>query len=264
MRFYDYEKNNLVFIENKANPKFWDRLWQDQLSKTSIIKKDLIIAPTTKMYLKKGSRILEGGCGHGSYVDILNKQGYECIGIDYAKETIKLVKKRHPDLPIYYGNLTKLKFGKNSFDAYWSIGVIEHFFYGYDKILQEMHRVLKKDGLAFVSFPYMSPLRMLKASLGSYERLTFKKEPRNFYQFALDHKKVIDNFEKKGFKLIKQKPYDGFSGLIKETNYCSFILNPIARYSKKHLFVAGIRFMISKIVEKFSSHSVLLVFRKVK
>lgn len=266
MLLYDSKNKRLIYIENKPTAKFWDKLWEDQTNtQNPFIKKiDLIVTPTTKKYLKPKSRILEGGCGHGTYVQILNSNGYNCIGVDFAKETVKRLNQKYPKTPIIYGDLTSLPFKNNSFDGYWSLGVIEHFYNGFAPVLSEMKRVTKKGGYAFVSFPYMSPLRKFKARLGLYELQTKTSEPKNFYQFALNHETVISIFKKSGFKLQKQKPYDGFSGLKKEISQLNFLLDPIAQYSTKILFVAGIRFVISKLVEKFTSHSILLVFQKDK
>lgn len=266
MTFYDPKNKRLIYIGVKPTSEFWDNLWKKHLvNKNRFLEKiDLIVTPTTKKYLKQKSKILEGGCGHGTYVEILNKAGFNCIGVDFAKSTIKKMNQKHPELPIYYGNLSNLKFKNNSFDAYWSIGVIEHFYNGYTSILREMARVIKYRGYAFVTFPYMSPVRKAKAGLGLYEKVYFRMEPKNFYQFALDHDQVIEEFKKYGFKPLMKKPYDGFSGLRKELPQLGFILNPISKLSTNSIFVAGIRFVISKTVEKFASHSYLIVFQKLE
>lgn len=266
MPLYDPKQKRLIFIESKPTAKFWDDLWKEELKKLNLfIKKiDLIVTPTTKKYLKPKSKILEGGCGHGTYVEILNRYGYDCIGVDFAKGTVKRLNQKYPNIPIVYGDLTKLQFKNNNFDGYWSLGVIEHFYGGFKPVLSEMKRVTKKGGYAFVSFPYMSPLRKLKAKLGFYKLQTQTSEPKNFYQFALNPETVVSTFKKSGFKLLEQKPYDGFSGLRKEIPQLHFILNPISTLSTKYFIFAGIRFLISKLVEKFTSHSILLVFQKYK
>lgn len=265
MTYYDPKKECLIFVGNNPTPKFWDAIWKSQLkNQNNFLKKiDLLVSPTTKKFLKPKSKILEGGCGHGTYVDILNKLGYHCIGVDFAKSTIENINRIDPGLPIFYGDLTRLKYKNSSFDGYWSLGVIEHFYRGFEPILSEMKRIVRKKGFVFVTFPYMSPLRKLKARLGKYHRASFKQEPNNFYQFALNHQRVIKAFEKQGFKIVMEKPYDGVSGLRKEIPQLGFILNPLSIYSTKYLPVAGARFIISKITERFTSHSTLLVFQRV-
>ena len=48
--------------------------------------------------------------------------------IDYAPKTVEFVNKKFPFLDIRLGDVTKLDFDDNFFDAYWSFGVIEHFY----------------------------------------------------------------------------------------------------------------------------------------
>lgn len=225
-------------------------------------KYDLIVVPTTKKYLEKRSRLLEAGCGHGTNVINLKENGFDCIGIDFAVKTINNLNKRYPNYKFIKGDIRKLPFNNNSFDGYWSLGVIEHFFLGYNKVFLEMKRVLKRKGFAFITFPYMSPIRKLKARSGKYRLWNQEMSKKNFYQFALDKNDVIKDLEQLGFKLIDEKPFDGVSGLRKEVKSLSFILEPLSRYSGRFLIAAAVSFVISKIVEKFTSHSILLVAQK--
>jgi ubiquinone/menaquinone biosynthesis C-methylase UbiE len=264
MVYFDKKNSRLIFIEKSPTSAFWDKLWTKHDLEKLFTKKriDLLVLPTTRKYLKKGSKILEGGCGHGSFVYHLNKAGYKCIGVDFAKKTISRVNKFLPDLPIHYGDVTKLKYKSNSFDGYWSLGVIEHFYQGYEPILKEIKRVVKKKGFVFITFPYFSPLRRYKANRGSYPQVNFRRSPKEFYQFALNDQKVISDLEKLGFELVEKKPFDGFAGLRKETPSLSFIWKPLTDWSEKNYFVAGIRFIVSKVVERWTSHSILLVLQK--
>ena len=265
MAYLDRKNNRLIYIFEKADSNYWDKKWIKDLKtkKNDLSSKiDLLVVPTTKKYLRRGSEILEGGCGHGTNVLRLQNEGYRCTGIDFAKKTIKALKKVYPKSDFRSGDVRKLPFPREAFDGYWSLGVIEHFYSGYENILTEMHRVLKRGGYVFATFPYMSPLRRIKAKMKMYSKKKFRGIPKNFYQFALDEDKVIMAFRRKGFTLVMKKPYDGVSGLRKELSFLRFVLNPLSKYSKKYLFVAGIRFILSKITEKFASHSILLVFKK--
>lgn len=264
MIFFDRSLNRLVFFQKRATPKFWDQIWKNQTQGMTLLKKfDLVVVPTTKKYLKKGNKILEGGCGHGSYVISLNQSGYKATGIDYAKKTITILQKTRPELDFKVGDVRNLPFPMHSFHGYWSLGVIEHFYQGYEKIVSEMDRVLKRNGYAFVTFPYMSPLRKLKAKLGMYREWRDGMSATSFYQFALNKEKVIMDVTQHGFRLVEQKPYDGVGGLRKEVSFLHFILNPLTKYSSKFLLIAGVSFLLSKLLEKFTSHTILLVFKKV-
>jgi ubiquinone/menaquinone biosynthesis C-methylase UbiE len=57
------------------------------------------------------------------------------------------------------GDILDIHYPDSSFDAYVSMGVIEHFEEGPGQALLEAHRVLKPDGLIFVSVPTVNTLR---------------------------------------------------------------------------------------------------------
>lgn len=150
---YDKEHDRLAYFGERADCHFWDTLWESTSVKKDILsgKNELFVYPITKKFLKpdKQVKILEGGCGKGSYVYSLDYRGYDAYGIDYATETISKIKAVMPELKVATGDVRKLPFENNFFDGYWSLGVIEHFWEGFDDIAMEMNRVLKKDGYVF-------------------------------------------------------------------------------------------------------------------
>ena len=157
------------------------------------------------------SRILEGGCGRGQIVNVLKHQGYNPVGVDFAEKTVWKVNEAVPELDIRLGDVRNLPFEDNEFDGYISAGVIEHFWEGFDSILAEMGRVIKPGGLLFISFPYMSPIRKLKARMGFYQHHfsnELEKKLDSFYQFALDIDNVLNELKKVGFVPMQLKSYE--------------------------------------------------------
>ena len=73
-----------------------------------------------------------------------------------------------PALDIRLGDLRALPFENQSFDGYWSLGVIEHFWGGYQQIAEEMHRVLRKEWFLLLTFLAMTDIRVWKAKRGTY------------------------------------------------------------------------------------------------
>ena len=59
-------------------------------------------------------------------------------------------------MPVIQGDILDLKYPDAHFDAYISQGVIEHFEEGPQQALNEAWRVLKPDGLAFITVPYLN------------------------------------------------------------------------------------------------------------
>ncbi|MDA3855183.1 MAG: class I SAM-dependent methyltransferase [Candidatus Woesearchaeota archaeon] len=266
MKYYDKKNNRLVYVSSQATSNFWDEQWSKKDIKKIYAQKiysfDPLIKFTKKYLPNKKSIILECGCGMGQNVYKLNKVGYKnTIGLDYAKETIKLIQKFKPKLNVVLGDVMKLPFKDNHFDGYWSFGVIEHFYDGYKPIADEMSRVVKKDGYLFLVFPHMSKLRKLKSNLGFYSKWSGENK-KDFYQFALDEKLVTKRFEELGFKLVEIAYRDGFKGLKDESGIITPILSKI--YGSSNFFAKGRSFVISRLFSRVSSHSILLVLKKVK
>ena len=265
-KYYDKINNRLVYTGQASTSLFWDAHWDKNTIEKLYLKHispfDYVIN-TTKKYLPKGSIILEGGCGTGQQVFKLQKSGYKAIGIDYAQKTVETVKQAKPELDIRLGDVRKLDFPDNYFDGYWSFGVIEHFYNGYDDIINEMHRVIKPNGYLFITFPHMCKLRKMKAEKGKYP---IWKDEKNkieyFYQFALDEQQVIADIEKLGFKLIKKQHLAGIKGLKDELKAIKKPLQKI--FDSRSFWGMALSRIISLVFNRFSSHSVLLVLKKNK
>lgn len=122
--------------------------------------------------------------------------------------------------------------------------------------------MLKPKGYLFLTFPYMSPLRNLKANLGLYKNYDFnnKSKDNNFYQFILDAEEVKGVVENYGFKLISKYPFDATKGIKDEITWIKSILQKV--YNSRNLIAKGIRFLNSILFSKIASHGILMVFKK--
>jgi SAM-dependent methyltransferase len=220
------------------------------------------VTGNTEKYLTKGSKILEGGCGIGKNVYLLRHYNYEVIGIDYAHETVSTVNSLFPDLDVRFGDVRNLNFPDKYFDGYWSFGVIEHFYNGYDSIMSEMYRVLKKDGYLFMTVPTLSPIRRYKARNSYYKNWKGSASGKeNFYQFILDPLLIIEDFEKIGFQLVRTSPYDGVKGLKDEIKFGSGLLQSL--YDSQLIVFRILKKVISFTLQRFTSHMTLFIFKKI-
>jgi len=262
-KFFDRQNKRLLFIREKSDSSFWDKHWNvgDLKNEVTSVGKYNLIVRFTKKYLKPSDGpILEGGCGIGQNVYALNKSGFTCIGIDYAKETVEKVNKFIPEIDVRYGDVKTLEFEDNYFAGYWSLGVIEHFLNGYETVLSEMKRVIKQDGYLFLTFPYMSPLRIWKAKMGFYP-IHDPSILDDFYQFALDYKKVLTDFAELGFRLKYKKAFDGVKGFKDEFAIVKGVLQRLYDYKGRVVLWRGLRFFLSNILSFFAGHIMLLVLR---
>ena len=265
--YYDKENRRLIYIEEEATLEFWNKHWDTKDFKEIIErgKNNRFVLRTLRKYLphEKG-KILEGGCGRGQLVYCMHVHGYDSIGVDFAKKTIERIKEAFPELDLRVGDVRDLKFRDNYFSGYWSLGVIEHFWNGYYDILKEMRRVLKKGGYMFLTVPYMSPLRRLKAKLGLYKEFR-GEEKENFYQFALSSEKVIKDFQAMDFKLLEKKPIDGLKGLNNEIGIFKPHLKKLYDSHEKRIWIKGFIFILSEVLAVLGmGHLMFFVFRNMK
>ena len=264
MKIFVKDKNQIAFFGKKADSEFWDELWETNDLANSIrsCTYEGIFLPVVEKWLNKGAKVLDGGCGNGFIVHALQHNGYEAVGVDFAKNTIDKVKEAVPELNLIYADIREMPVDDHSLDGYISGGVIEHFWDGYDSILKEMQRVIKKDGFLFITFPYMSPLRKLKAFLkiypsGNTDSLDSKQD--TFYQFALEANNTIKDIESHGFKLLDKKPLGGLKGFKDEV--------PLFRSRMQKMYDDDVqsrfRFLFKRFLTTFSGHVILCVFQNV-
>jgi SAM-dependent methyltransferase len=175
---------------------------------------------------------------------------------------VALLNRVAPELDIRLGDVRELPIEDASLAAYWSLGVIEHFYQGYEGIAMEMARVIRPGGYLFLTFPYMSPLRRLKARLGIYQPYDKHDEPSGFYQFALDAKVVAEDFNKLGFQLVMQKGLSGLKGVKDEVKLVRLPLQSLYDFRGSSLIVRGFRWFLDQVMSPVAGHICLMVFRR--
>jgi SAM-dependent methyltransferase len=92
-------------------------------------------------YRLGNSLVLEIGCGRGAFQDLVTHY----VGVDLSVSVGRYLHK-----PFFCASATALPFHDNSFEAVWSIHVLEHV-PDPEAALREMRRVLKPNGLLFLS-----------------------------------------------------------------------------------------------------------------
>lgn len=261
-KYYDRLNRRLVFVGRHSDSAYWDTRWQtEDFEKLVKETEDKLIVKMAKKYLLPGANVFEGGCGRGDKAYSLFREGYNVYGVDYAKETVKEVNQYAPELKITVGDVAELKFDDNFFDGYWSLGVIEHFYNGYESALREMFRTLKPGGYLFISFPAMSPFRNLKARLGLYENLNGNYENK-FFQYAFNKNAVKAQFARAGFQILEERSLSGLKGFKDEVGIFKNSFQKLYDY-KASTFIARIfKHGLDKLLSPFFGHMYFMALKK--
>ena len=115
-----------------------------------------------------GARVLELGCGAGTYVRLLAKRGHPVVGLDYSLPSLRrAVAADVPRMGRYVsGDASCLPFHDRSFQAVACIGVLQAL-EGLESALTEIARVLEPSGVAVVEtlnpWGLLAALRRLSA-----------------------------------------------------------------------------------------------------
>jgi cyclopropane-fatty-acyl-phospholipid synthase len=124
--------------------------WKDarNLDEAQEAKLDLICR---KMELKKGMKILELGCGFGSFAKYAaGKYGVSVTGINVSKEQLAFAESSSQGLPVKF-ILDDYRNARGTYDRVVSIGLMEHVGYkNYPTYMEVVNRTLFDDGIGFI------------------------------------------------------------------------------------------------------------------
>jgi SAM-dependent methyltransferase len=259
-RYYDREVGRLVNLTGQATPDGWDARWgRFNLEHLLTGNRNGWLVAQTRRYLPSNSKVLEGGCGCADKVRSLSDAGYFAIGFDTATGTLRRAKSVCPELALGVADIRRLPFSDGVMDAYWSLGVFEHFLDGMVPQWQEASRILRKDGILFLTLPIISPLRRFKASLGLYPAAG-NIEVGDFYQYAYSIEEVRRLAEEAGFVLRQSSYLDGVKGLKEEIPLLRPVLQRI--YDSKMVLARVIVRALDVASRHFAGHLGYFVFQR--
>ena len=156
-------------------------------------------------YIQKDVKLLEAGCGLGKWMNYFHTRGYDITGIDYSQVAVDELKKYNSDFKVELGDITNIPFKDETFDVYLSFGVLEHLEQDSDlhKAISEIHRVLKKSGIAIITIPYLN-FANLKYALNNHKH--FRHREKNFFEYNYTIREFLKHFDKKKFEVMELVP----------------------------------------------------------
>ena len=258
------ERNRLVCLGKSSTPDFWDRKWQcaDWAKQITRYRNGRYWRYILRKYVpNENSIILEGGCGDGHLVDAMNHWGYRAIGVDFAAKTISMIREVMPNLDVRYGDVRSLSFEDDYFDAYFSLGVIEHFWDGYDDILSEMRRVLKVGGYAIVAVPCISRLERLMM-FSMYKEFKDTEMPDNFFQFVLDANALKEDFGRMGFECVHTRRRGDWASMGRFASRLRSVETGLKSLAERSRCIRLLHLAVFLLMSPLCGNNVLLVLRK--
>jgi 2-polyprenyl-6-hydroxyphenyl methylase/3-demethylubiquinone-9 3-methyltransferase len=161
--------------------------------------------------VQAGERVLDVGCGEGSFAAELARAGAHVVGIDVAEEPLRRARARHPELDL------RLVDGEGpwdladaSFDAVWAGEVIEHVA-DTAAWLSEARRVLRSGGSLLVSTPALGRPALVHAAL-SRRAFAERFEPRGDHLRFYNCQTLTQLIGELGFEQIRVRSAGGPPG----------------------------------------------------
>jgi 2-polyprenyl-3-methyl-5-hydroxy-6-metoxy-1,4-benzoquinol methylase len=100
-------------------------------------------------------RILDLGCGNGSFGNVLNQLGYDVVGVEESESGIAIAQQQYPDCKFIEASIYDLPYSqlKSEFDVVISVEVIEHLF-DPKQLVRSAEKCLKPGGSIILTTPY--------------------------------------------------------------------------------------------------------------
>jgi ubiquinone/menaquinone biosynthesis C-methylase UbiE len=187
----------------------WEDIWQSAnvAAELEAVRsaRSLEMMRAYQPYLPKDDLILEAGSGLSAVVITLRRRGYNVMGMDYAESALHASRRYDESLQLAAGDIHHMPFDDETFGAYLSFGVLEHFEHGMLPALKEAHRVLKPNGVLVLTIPYPNViyrLVQLKRRLTGQSTLT----DENFYESTYTRARLEQTVRRAGFRVLLTKP----------------------------------------------------------
>ena len=121
----------IVFAKRRLNEHGLPKYWGDYLSRVHVQDQDAVEKRNrmyqidydfSHQYVQSG-KVLDVGCGNGSFMAVYEQHGYDVVGVEYGKEAAETAAKNHK---VRYGVFDEMDFGQEKFDLIIFRGVLQY------------------------------------------------------------------------------------------------------------------------------------------
>lgn len=182
--------------------------------------------------LVTGNKILDIGCGPGTFVNILTTRGFEAVGIDITPKFIVFARKNYQG-KFLMADATKLPFESKSFDTVFVRSVLEHL----DNDIKALKEALRVGNKVIIIVPQLTPPALKKRGLifshyqdQSHVRYYTPKTINELVSSCQANLISIQNSEPLPNKSIVYELLSGFSFIKRIVIKILFILFPANKY----------------------------------
>ena len=180
----------LVSLHPKPSPRALMKDYQDYLPVRGeeVARWEMMMKPVVdrsadliESRTKAGSgKLLDIGCGYGFFLREMQSRGWEVEGLEISRPGRRYVRNRW-NIHVHSEPLEDLSLHENSFDVVTLFYVIEHVLDPL-RLLTEIKRVLKSDGLVLLRWPHSTPIVRILGPLS--RKLDLYHTPYHLYDFS--------------------------------------------------------------------------------
>lgn len=189
--------------------KAWEDIW-DQASVEQELQTETYARAQETMrgytpYLPKDQLILEAGSGLSAALITLQRMGFRVTGLDYAENALRISRGYDPTLVLAAGDVHALPYADDSFGAYLSFGVLEHFESGMAQPLAEAYRVLAHGGVLVLTIPYPNLINRFVAWRRRSRGVSVLNDDE-FFESTYTRARLEANVRNAGFEVVRTIP----------------------------------------------------------
>lgn len=204
--------------------KFWDNVYDTTKEMTSI-SSTVYFGEREKYFVKKwfgnlkNKKVFKSDLwdeiNNTKLLEWMHNRGAQCFGIDISSKVLNAVRKNSKFITAKHADIRDVPFKDNSFDHIISIGTVEHF---PDTIraLEEMYRILKPGGVAFIGVPVKYDLWGRFIFIGILQKIGIYKYGYEIQYRRNQFKKLL---QEAGFEVIEGRSYLIFPSVLRILDY---------------------------------------------